>query len=102
MIVNFLWQIFLFLVCIVVIHSCWVYIQENILRKKNSTIPTQQIEKYENMIQELQDQTSEKKEATPSTDTETSPPPPPPPPLPSPPPPVTMEQDLDTFMESLL
>lgn len=99
MIVNFLWQIFLFLVCIVVIHSCWVYIQENILRKKNSTIPTQQIEKYENMIQELQDQTSEKKEAPMPTETETSPLPS----LPSPPPPpVTMEQDLDTFMESLL
>ena len=92
MIVNFLWQIFLFLVCIVVIHSCWVYIQENILRKKNSTIPTQQIEKYENMIQELQDQNSEKKEVPSPTETETSPPPPP----------VTMEQDLDTFMESLL
>lgn len=99
MIVNFLWQIFLFLVCIVVIHSCWVYIQENILRKKNSTIPTQQIEKYENMIQELQDQTSEKKDTHSPTDTETSPLPS----LPSPPPPpVTMEQDLDTFMESLL
>lgn len=98
MIVNFLWQIFLFLVCIVVIHSCWIYIQENILRKKNSTIPTQQIEKYENMIQELQSQNSEKKEAPSPTETETSPPPSPPPP----PPPVTMEQDLDTFMESLL
>ena len=97
MIVNFLWQIFLFLVCIVVIHSCWVYIQENILRKKNSTIPTQQIEKYENMIQELQDQNSEKKEAPSPTDTEI-----PLTPSPSPPPPVTMEQDLDTFMESLL
>ena len=97
MIVNFLWQIFLFLVCIVVIHSCWIYIQENILRKKNSTIPTQQIEKYENMIQELQDQNAEKKEAP--SPTVQSPPSSPPPP---PPPPVTMEQDLDTFMESLL
>ena len=96
MIVNFLWQIFLFLVCIVVIHSCWVYIQENILRKKNSTIPTQQIEKYENMIQELQSQNSEKKEAPSPTETDV------PPPTSSPPPPVTMEQDLDTFMESLL
>lgn len=93
MIVNFLWQIFLFLVCIVVIHSCWIYIQENILRKKNSTIPTQQIEKYENMIQELQSQNSEKKEAP--SPTVPSPPS-------SPPPPVTMEQDLDTFMDSLL
>ena len=95
MIVNFLWQIFLFLVCIVVIHSCWIYIQENILRKKNSTIPTQQIEKYENMIQELQSQNSEKKEAPSPTETDVPSPPPPPPP-------VTMEQDLDTFMESLL
>lgn len=99
MIVNFLWQIFLFLVCIVVIHSCWIYIQENILRKKNSTIPTQQIEKYENMIQELQSQNSEKKEVLSPTDTETSPPTSPPT---SSPPPVTMEQDLDTFMDSLL
>ena len=99
MIVNFLWQIFLFLVCIVVIHSCWIYIQENILRKKNSTIPTQQIEKYENMIQELQSQNSEKKEAPSPTETDVPSPPPPPP---TSPPPVTMEQDLDTFMESLL
>ena len=101
MIVNFLWQIFLFLVCIVVIHSCWVYIQENILRKKNSTIPTQQIEKYENMIQELQDQNSEKKETPVPTETDVPSPPPPPPPPPTSSP-ITMEQDLDTFMESLL
>ena len=50
----------------------------------------------ENMIQELQDQTSEKKDAPMPTETDVPSPPSPPPP------PVTMEQDLDTFMESLL
>ena len=56
MFVNFVWQVFLFLICIVIAHSCWVYVQENILKKNSEIITPKQVEKYEKIIEELKEQ----------------------------------------------
>ena len=39
-----------------VVHGCWVYIQDNVLKKKTEIVTPSQIEKYEKMIEDLQSQ----------------------------------------------
>lgn len=56
MIFNFLSQIVLFILFMFVVHGCWVYIQDNILKKKTEIVTPGQIEKYEKMIEDLQSQ----------------------------------------------
>ena len=54
MIINFLSQIVLILLFMMVVHGCWVYIQDHVRKKKIETVTPSQIEKYEKMIDELQ------------------------------------------------
>ena len=54
MIVNFLFQVFLLFLCIVLAHASWTYIQNNLLKKPVDVVSSAQIEKYEKIIEELQ------------------------------------------------
>lgn len=54
MIVNFLFQVLLFFLCIVLAHASWTYIQNNLLKKPVDVVSSTQIEKYEKIIEELQ------------------------------------------------
>ena len=56
MFINFVWQVFLFLICMAIAHSCWVYVQENILKKNTEFVTPKQVEKYEKIIEELNQQ----------------------------------------------
>ena len=85
MFVNFLWQIFLFFMFIVIIHSLWSYVKENVL-SKNDKVSHKQIEKYEKIIEELQQNTSNEPLALPSTDNTDIPP----------------EKELEDYLDSIL
>jgi len=54
MIVNFLFQVLLLFLCIVLAHASWTYIQNNLLKKPVDVVSSTQIEKYEKIIEELQ------------------------------------------------
>lgn len=54
MIVNFLFQVLLLFLCIVLAHASWTYIQNNLLKKPVDVVSSAQIEKYEKIIEELQ------------------------------------------------
>jgi hypothetical protein len=54
MVINFLSQIVLFMLFMMVVHGCWVYVQDNARKKKIEIVTPSQIEKYEKMIDELQ------------------------------------------------
>ena len=56
MIFNFVSQIILLILFMFVVHGCWVYIQDNVLKKKTEIVTPSQIEKYEKMIEDLQSQ----------------------------------------------
>ena len=56
MIFNFLSQIVLLILFLFVVHGCWVYIQDNVLKKKTEIVTPNQIQKYEKMIEDLQSQ----------------------------------------------
>lgn len=56
MIFNFLSQIVLLILFLFVVHGCWAYIQDNVLKKKTEIVTPSQIEKYEKMIEDLQSQ----------------------------------------------
>ena len=56
MIINFVSQIVLLILFMFVVHGCWVYIQDNVLKKKTEILTPSQIEKYEKMIEDLQSQ----------------------------------------------
>ena len=56
MIFNFLSQIILLILLMFVVHGCWVYIQDNVLKKKTEIVTPNQIQKYEKMIEDLQSQ----------------------------------------------
>lgn len=54
MIFNFLSQIVLLILFLFVVHGCWAYIQDNVLKKKTEIVTPSQIEKYEKLIEDLQ------------------------------------------------
>ena len=56
MIFNFLSQIVLLILFLFVVHGCWAYIQDNVLKKKTEVVTPNQIQKYEKMIEDLQSQ----------------------------------------------
>jgi hypothetical protein len=56
MIFNFVSQIILLILFMFVVHGCWVYIQDNVLKKKTEIVTPNQIQKYEKMIEDLQSQ----------------------------------------------
>ena len=56
MIINFVSQIVLLILFMFVVHGGWLYIQDNILKKKTEIVTPSQIEKYEKMIEDLQSQ----------------------------------------------
>ena len=56
MIFNFLSQIVLLILFLFVVHGCWAYIQDNVLKKKTEIVTPNQIQKYEKMIEDLQSQ----------------------------------------------
>ena len=56
MIFNFVSQIILLILLMFVVHGCWVYIQDNVLKKKTEIVTPNQIQKYEKMIEDLQSQ----------------------------------------------
>lgn len=58
--INFLWQIMFFMVFIVIAHSTWAYVQDQFFIKKKNDISNAQIEKYESIIKDLQNQNNEK------------------------------------------
>ena len=58
MIFNFVSQIILLILLMFVVHGCWVYIQDNVLKKKTEIVTPNQIQKYEKMIEDLQSQIS--------------------------------------------
>ena len=90
MIFNFVSQIILLILFMFVVHGCWVYIQDNVLKKKTEIVTPNQIQKYEKMIEDLQSQqqsqsqsqSSDKSFVENSTD--------------------IMEEDLGNFVDSLL
>lgn len=90
MIFNFLSQIVLLILFLFVVHGCWAYIQDNVLKKKTEIVTSSQIEKYEKMIEDLQlqqqspsqSQSSEKSFVENNTD--------------------IMEEDLGNYVDSLL
>ena len=85
MIINFLSQIILFLLFLLVVHGGWVYIQEHVLKKNNLnnlTVTSSQIQKYEQIIDDLREQQSESQ-----TTQETS---------------NNIEQELEHYVDSLL
>ena len=82
MIINFLSQIVLFMLFMVIVHGCWTYVQENVIKKKTEMVTPSQIQKYEKMIDDLQQQNVEtNKEELPAD---------------------TMEEDLENYVNSLL
>lgn len=82
MIINFLSQIVLFMLFMIIVHGCWTYVQENVLKKKMEIVTPSQIQKYEKMIDELQQQNIETKKSELPVD--------------------TMEEDLENYVNSLL
>ena len=82
MIINFLSQIVLFMLFMVIVHGCWIYVQENVIKKKTEIVTPSQIQKYEKMIDELQQQSVETKKEELPVD--------------------TMEEDLENYVNSLL
>lgn len=91
MIVNFLFQVLLIFVCIVLAHACWNYMQNNLLKKPVDIVSSTQIEKYEKIIEELQQ--SQQSPLDPSISDSSRPPniivnP--------------LEQELDQFVDTLL
>ena len=103
MIVNFLFQVLLFFVCIVLAHACWNYMQNNLLKKPVDIVTSTQIEKYEKIIEELQQsqqpQQSQQSQQSqqPSLDPSISDSSTPPNILVNP-----LEQELDQFVDTLL
>jgi len=81
MVINFLSQIVLFMLFMMVVHGCWVYIQDHVRKKKIEIVTPSQIEKYEKMIDELQQSHSQ------STDQPTT---------------TEQEEELGDFVNSLL
>ncbi len=70
MFINFLSQIVLFMLFMMVVHGCWVYVQDHVLKKKIEIVTPSQIEKYEKMIDELQQSHSQSIEHSASTEQE--------------------------------
>lgn len=72
MIVNFLFQVLLFFLCIVLAHASWTYIQNNLLKKPVDVVSSAQIEKYEKIIEELQQSQSPQSPLDPPSITDSS------------------------------
>ena len=85
MFVNFLWQIFLFFMFIVIMHSLWSYIKEHIL-SKNDQMSHKQIEKYEKIIEELQQNSTKECPPLPPTENTDSAP----------------DKELEDYLDSIL
>jgi membrane protein implicated in regulation of membrane protease activity len=82
---NFLWQMLIFLLLLYIAHTVWSYTQENVLKKPSQLMNAKQIEKYEHMIHELQQQKEEERANVQLPSSSSDP-----------------EQDLGTFVEGLL
>ena len=86
MIFNFLSQIVLLILFLFVVHGCWVYIQDNVLKKKTEIVTPSQIEKYEKMIEDLQSQQQQQSPSQSFVENNTD----------------MMEEDLGNYVDSLL
>ena len=86
MIFNFLSQIVLLILFLFVVHGCWAYIQDNVLKKKTEIITPSQIEKYEKMIEDLQSQQQQQSPSQSFVENNTD----------------MMEEDLGNYVDSLL
>ena len=86
MFINFLSQIVLFMLFMMVVHGCWVYIQDHVRKKKIEMVTPSQIEKYEKMIDELQQSHSQSTDHPISTQQNSN----------------VMEEELGDFVNSLL